>query len=305
MITHSIWAEKYRPQTLSEITLTEENRKKFESYIKNQDIPHLLFAGQTGSGKTTLAKIITRSIDCDYLMINASDENGIDTIRDKVKSFASSASFRPLKIVILDEADYLTSNAQHALRNVIETFAARTRFIFTCNHIEGIIDAILSRCTRVTLEPPLKIDVAKYISGILEAENKIYTNESIVEIINKKYPDTRATVNCIQENSLNGELKVPKIMSTGYQKDIVKLLSKPTKETLKEIRQLIVDNDVREFEGLYKTLYETYFDNPEILITLGEVQYKHALVPDKEINFIAGIAKIIEILNKKKQLLNG
>lgn len=297
MIKHTIWAEKYRPQTPTDFISTPEIKSKVESYIANNDIPHLLLAGQVGSGKTTLAKLLINQLNCDYLMINASDENGVETIRTKIKSFASSASFKPIKIVILDEADFLTPAAQASLRNIIETFAKTTRFILTCNYFDRLIEPLHSRCIRVNLEPPAKVNVATKMVEILDAEGIKYENKDVAEVITKLYPDIRSIVNSLQEHSNTGKLIVPKIFSTAYQTEILELLKskKVVKEKWSGIRQIIVDNDVRDFESLYRTLYETYFENPEVVVIIGEWQYKHALVPDREINFMCCIKQIIEI----------
>lgn len=297
MISHSIWAEKYRPQTSMDFISLSGVKSKIDEYISKNDIPHLLLAGQVGSGKTTLAKLLVKNLNCDYLMINASDENGVDIIRTKIKSFASSASFKPLKIIILDEADFLTAAAQASLRNIIETYAQHTRFILTCNFIDRLIEPLQSRCTRISLEPPSKIEVAKRVADILTQEKIKFENKAVVDIINKLYPDIRSIINCLQENSLNGELNLPKLFSTAHQSEIIDLLKskKPNKEKWREIRQVIVDNDIRDFENLYKKLYEVYFENPEIIVILGEWQYKHAFVPDREINFMCAIKQILEV----------
>ena len=136
---HTLWIEKFRSQTLDQYICSTELKERLQSFIDQNDIPHLILTGTAGTGKTTLAKLLVNNIKCDYLYINASDENGIETIRDKVKSFASSASFQPLKVVILDEADYLTQQAQAALRNIIEEYSINTRFILTCNYVERLI----------------------------------------------------------------------------------------------------------------------------------------------------------------------
>jgi replication factor C small subunit len=257
----------------------------------------LLLAGQTGSGKTTLAKLLVKNLECDYIFINASDENGVETIRTKIKAFASSASFKPLKVIILDESDYLTPAAQHTLRAVIEIFSKSTRFIFTCNHRERLIPEIHSRCTPIDLEPPAKHNIASFIANILDSEKVEYEPVDIVEIVNKLYPDTRATINAIQSNSTTGKLIVPKIFATGYQNDIIKILKgkQVKKDAWKEIRQIIVDNDVRDFESIFRKIYDNFLENPEIICTVGEWQAKHTFAPDKEINFMTCIYKILEI----------
>lgn len=295
---NSIWNEKHRVTDLKDFVCEDSIKQELESYIKNNDVPHLLLAGQAGVGKTTLAKLLVHNMECDSLIINASDENGIDIIREKVKNFAYGASFQKIKIIILDEADYLTKEAQAALRNVIESFSKTTRFILTCNYLEKIIDPLQSRCTTYKLTPPTKGVVAKRLTDILELESIKYELDDIVKIVNGSYPDVRKSINLIQQYSLNGVLKVEKVIKSNYIEQIIEVLDK--KKLPSEIRQVIVDNDVKDFQEIYKSLYEKYFDNPTIIITLAEYQYKHVLVLDKEINFMACIMKITEELSKKK-----
>ena len=189
---HTLWVEKYRSQTLDKYIGNEELKSTIANWIEKNDIPHLLLYGKAGTGKTTLAKLIVNNIDCDYLYINASDENGIDTIRDKVKSFAIASSFKPLKVVILDEADFLTQPAQAALRNLIEEYSLNTRFILTCNYIERLIEPLQSRCEIHILKPPSKGDVARHIcTNILEVEGVKYDIKDVARVINELYPDVR------------------------------------------------------------------------------------------------------------------
>ena len=164
---HTLWIEKYRSQTLEQYIGNDAVKTRITDCIAKNDIPHFIFAGSAGTGKTTLAKLIVKNIQCDYLYINASDENGIDTIRDKVKGFASTASFQPLKVVILDEADFLTQPAQAALRNIIEEYAINTRFILTCNYIERLIEPLQSRCEIHKLTPPSSKALAIFPFGVL------------------------------------------------------------------------------------------------------------------------------------------
>lgn len=301
MIQHTIWNEKWRASNLDDFLTTPEIRNKFKDYLNKNDIPHLIFAGQTGSGKTTIAKILAKNLDCDYLFINASDENGIDTIREKVKNFCSSASFKPLKVVILDESDYLTINAQSTLRNVIETYSRSTRFIFTCNYLERIMDALQSRCDIYKLEPPTKKDIFNFVGNILTKEGKAWLDVNLQSIIDQQYPDIRKIINTAQSFSTGDTLKITGDLSKDYIKEIINVFEKPSKlisSDIKTIRQIIVDNDVRDFTEIYKLLYEKYLDKPEIIVLLAEYQYKQAFVTDKEINFCANCIKILEVLNK-------
>jgi replication factor C small subunit len=292
---HTLWTEKYRSQTLDQYIGNDELKTTIGSWIVKNDIPHLLLYGKAGTGKTTLAKLITQNINCDMMYINASDENGIDTIRDKVKSFASTSTFQPLKVVILDESDYLTINAQASLRNIIETFSAKTRFILTCNYVERIIEPLQSRCQAFKIETLSKKSIAHHLADILDAEDVRYNLPDIVAIVNNSYPDIRKIINVTQQNVIDGKLVLTKIDTKFNISDVVKLIQ--GKDAFKLVRQYLVDNNISDFEPMYRALYdELGKDNGLITMTLAEYQFKHATVVDKEINFMACIASIINII---------
>jgi replication factor C small subunit len=292
---HTLWTEKYRSQTLDQYIGNDELKTTIQSWITKNDIPHLLLYGKAGTGKTTLAKLITQNINCDMMYINASDENGIDTIRDKVKSFASTSTFQPLKVVILDESDYLTINAQASLRNIIETFSAKTRFILTCNYVERIIEPLQSRCQAFKIETLSKPDIARHLANILEVENISYVINDVADIINNYYPDIRKIINVIQQHTVDGKLVITKIDTKFDITDVVKLIK--SSNAFKTVRQYLVDNNISDFEPMYRALYdELGKDNGLITMTLAEYQFKHATVVDKEINFMACIASIINII---------
>ena len=292
---HTLWTERYRSQTLDQYIGNDELKTTIQSWITKNDIPHLLLYGKAGTGKTTLAKLITQNINCDMMYINASDENGIDTIRDKVKSFASTSTFQPLKVVILDESDYLTINAQASLRNIIETFSAKTRFILTCNYVERIIEPLQSRCQAFKIETLSKPDIARHLVSILEAENTTYNLPDISAIVTNFYPDIRKIINVTQQNSIDGKLTLVKAGTRFDIQDVIKLIQ--SKDAFKLVRQYLVDNNISDFEPMYRALYdELGKDNGLITMTLAEYQFKHATVVDKEINFMACIASIINII---------
>ena len=165
---HTLWVERYRPVSLENYIGNEHLKTKVSKYISTGDIPHLLLHGKAGTGKTTLAKLLVSNVDCDQMYVNASDENNVETVRNKIKMFASSVGFKDLKVIILDECDFLTPNAQAALRNLMETFSKHCRFILTCNYVERIIDPIQSRCQSFQIIPPSKKEVAIHISKILK-----------------------------------------------------------------------------------------------------------------------------------------
>ena len=201
-MSHSLWVEKYRPKDLSTYIGNEHLKSKVKVYLESEDVPHLLLYGKAGTGKTTLAKIVVNNIDCDYMYINASDENKVDDVRNKIKTFASSVGFKSLKVIILDECDYLTPNAQAALRNLMETFSKHCRFILTCNYVERIIDPIQSRCQSYKVVPPSKKEVAIHTSNILNTEGVTYDNNDIVTMVNSSYPDIRRIINAVQSKIL-------------------------------------------------------------------------------------------------------
>jgi DNA polymerase III delta prime subunit len=302
---HSLWVEQYRSKTLDEYVGNEQLKQIVEKYINNNDLQNLLLYGTPGTGKTTLAKLIVNNFDCDYLYINASDERGIDTIRDKVQGFASSASFKPIKIIILDEADFLTIQAQASLRNIIETFSRTTRFILTCNYLERIIDPLQSRCQVLKITPPSKKEVAKHTANILNKEDINFEVEDIVLIVNKHYPDVRKILNTCQVNTVDSTLKVDKAVLTGGYKDaLLKELKSPSKTSFKNIRQILADSNLDDFEDVYRFLYDNldeYGNNDlakaMIVIEIENYMYHANFRIDKEINVMALLASILKTIN--------
>jgi len=296
---HTLFVEKYRPSKLENYVGNEHLKSTISKYLEQNDIQNLIFYGQAGGGKTTLAKLIVGNLDCDYLYINASDERGIETIRDKVLGFASVASFKSLKVVILDEADFLTIQAQASLRNVIETFSRTTRFIMTCNFVERIIDPLQSRCQVIKIVPPSKGEVAKHLIGILEKESISYVLEDIKVIINQYYPDLRKCINNIQLNSKDNTLKLDNsiLISSNYIDKVIDELKKP-KPYFNTIRQTIADSNVDDFDELFKALYEKsseYLPNKEgtAAMLINDHQYKANFRIDKEINTMSLIQNLI------------
>ena len=303
---NSLLNEKYRPITLDKFVGNENLKKSLSKYLEQNDILNLIFYGPSGTGKTTLAKLIVNNLECDYLYINASDERGIETIRDKVQGFASTISFEPIKVVILDEADFLTIQAQASLRNIIETFSRTTRFIMTCNFIERIIDPLQSRCQVLKIIPPSKVDVAKHIAGIMERENISFEREDLKIIVNQYYPDLRKCLNTIQLSVIHDKvkgkddkwLKIDKsiLVSSNYIDKVIKALSNKSK--FNDIRQIIADANVNDFDELFKLLYERasdYLPGKEgtASILINEHQYKANFRIDKEINIMSLIQQIL------------
>ena len=306
---HSLLVEKHRPDTLEGYVGNENIKNTISNYLEQNDIQNLIFNGPAGTGKTTLAKIIVKNLNCTHLYINASDERGIDTIREKVSSFASAASFSPLKVVILDEADFLTIQAQASLRNVIETYSRTTRFIMTCNFVERIIDPLQSRCQVLKVVPPNKTDVAVHLAGIMEQEGISFEREDLKTIVNQYYPDLRKCLNTIQlsvkTTEVKGEadkyLQIDKsvLVSSNYRVKVLKELSN-AKPNRRENRQIITNPNVNDFEELFRYLYDNasvYAEGSEgmVAIYINEYSYQANFRIDKEINAMALIQKLIEL----------
>jgi DNA polymerase III delta prime subunit len=300
---HSLWVERYRPNKLEDYVGNEHLKSKVEGYLESGDVPHLLLYGKAGTGKTTLAKLIVNSVECDYMIINASDENNADTVRNKVKNFASSMGFKPFKIIIMDEFDYMTPNAQAILRNLMETFSKHCRFILTCNYVEKVIDPIQSRCQSFQIVPPTKKDVAIQMSKILKSENIEFDVKDLVPIIDASYPDIRKVINTCQLNSNKGVLKVDvqNLLENDYKLKVIDILKSNDDKRNKymKLRQAIIDSKANDFSDLYTILYdkvdEYAGDNTSgVILLLGDGVAKSAVAIDKE---IIAAATLIQILN--------
>jgi replication factor C small subunit len=303
---HTLWVEKYRSQDLSTYVGNEQIKGTISKYLEQNDIQNFIFYGPAGTGKTTLAKLIVNNLNCDYLYINASDERGIDTIRDKVQGFSSVASFKPLKVVILDEADFLTIQAQASLRNIIETFARTTRFILTCNYIERIIDPLQSRCQVLKIVPPSKQEIAYHIIDILKEENVGMEANDLKLVVNQFYPDLRKMLNTLQMGVTGDEVVVDKsiLVSSNYKNQVLMELCKPNSKSFNNIRQIIADSGVSDFEDLFRFLFDNVdkyapTNMGEVIIYIEEYQYHANFRIDKEINAMALLSRILSTIGKK------
>lgn len=299
---HSLWVEKYRPDALENYIGNDSLKEKLQSFIDNKDIPHLMFYGTAGTGKTTAAKILVKHIECDYIFVNASDENSVDTIRNKIKNFASTIGFKDLKIVVLDEADYVTPQAQAALRNLMESFSKTTRFILTCNYVERMIEPIISRSQVFQLTPPSKKQVALHLVNILNQENVTYEKTDMATLVSTYYPDIRRIINVAQQSVVEGKLTIDvnNLIASDLKLRVLDLLmSNLTDENkVKQIRQIIADENVRDFNPLYQMLYdrveEYSSDNMwQTIKHIAEGQFRDASAPDKEITFVATLVNIL------------
>ena len=301
---HTLWVEKYRPSNLDTYIGNDQLKSKVKVYLESGDLPHLLLFGKAGTGKTTLAKLLVNNIDCDYLYINASDENNVETVRSKVKNFASTMGFKDYKVIILDECDYITPNAQAALRNLMETFSKHCRFILTCNFVERIIDPIQSRCQTFQVIPPNKNDVAKHLHNILTQESVSYEREDLAILVNSGYPDIRRVINGAQRQSVDGKLVIDKqsIVENDYKLKLLEILEKQDKKSaFNNSRQLMADAKVTDFADLFRLLYDevdTYGKGhiAECILIIAKYELSDAQVVDKEINAMAMIIEILQVI---------
>ena len=303
---HGLWVERYRPSTMDTYIGNEHLKSKVSIYLESGDLPHLLLYGRAGTGKTTLAKLLVKNIECDYLYINASDENNVDTVRTKVKTFASTMGFKDMKVIILDECDYITPNAQAALRNLMETFSKHCRFILTCNYVERIIDPIQSRCQSFQIIPPSKKEVAVHLSNILKNENVIFKVDDIATIINGGYPDIRKVINTSQRQVVKNELKLDaqEIILSDYKLKLLKVIqtkSKTRKEIFTEIRQILADAKVTDFADFFRLLYDevdTYGTGhiAECILIIARYESSDTHVVDKEINAMAMLIELLGVI---------
>jgi DNA polymerase III delta prime subunit len=303
-LEHSLWVEKYRPTTLDTYIGNEHLKSKVSVYLESGDLPHLLLYGKAGTGKTTLAKLLVNNIECDYMYINASDENSVDTVRTKVRGFASTMGFKDYKIIILDECDYITPNAQAALRNLMETCSKHCRFILTCNFVERIIDPIQSRCQSFQVIPPSKKEVALHIHNILKEESVASKMDDVAGLVNAGYPDIRRVINSCQRQCVDGMLVVDKqsLVESDYKMKLMEIIKKESKkDAFKNVRKLLADSQVTDFAELYKLMYDevdSYGTGhiAECILIIAKYQLSDSQVVDKEINAMAMIIELLGVI---------
>jgi len=305
MSEHILWVEKYRPQTIEDCILPDALKNTFKEFVKNGNIPNLLLAGTAGVGKTTVARALCNEMGCDYIIINGSDESGIDVLRNKIKNYASSMSLSGgRKVVILDEADYLNPNStQPALRGAIEEFASNCSYSFTCNYKNRIIDPIHSRCTVIDFKingqkAKLATQFFKRVEGILEQEGVTYDKQVVAAVITKHFPDNRRILGELQRYSVSGTIDKGILASVSdvQMTELVKALADKDFGSVRKWVTNNLDNDAtRIFRTIYDTLYEKLTPNtvPAMVLILAKYQYQAAFVADHEINLLATLTEIM------------
>ena len=302
---HLLWVEKYRPARIEDCILPDGIKETFQEFVKRKEIPNLLLSGTAGVGKTTVAKALCNEVGCDYIIINGSDESGIDVLRNKIKNYASSVSLMGgRKVIIIDEADYLNPNStQPGLRGAIEEFASNCSFIFTCNYKNRIIDPIHSRCSVIDFKingskPKLAAQFFKRVENILSQEGVTYDKEVVAAVITKHFPDNRRILNELQRYSVAGTIDKG-ILASVSDIQLADLLRALKEKDFASARKWVtnnLDNDpARIFRKLYDSLYESLKPQsvPQLVLILAKYQYQAAFVADSEINLIACLTEIM------------
>ena len=301
-----LWVEKYRPVTVDDCILPSELKQTFQQFVDNEEIPNLLLTGTAGVGKTTIAKAMLEQIGCTYMMINGSEESGIDTLRTKIKNFASTVSMDgKRKYVILDEADYLNpQSTQPALRGFIEEFSRNCGFILTCNCRNRIIEPLHSRCSTVEFripneqKPKLATNFMKRVQDILEKENVSYNEKVVADVIGKFFPDWRRCLNELQRYSATGSIDAGILVNLS-DASIKELVSFIKDKDFKSCREWVVHNLDNDPHRIYRRIYDSLSGNvpdsavPHCVLILGDYSYKSAFVADQEINLLACLTEMM------------
>jgi DNA polymerase III delta prime subunit len=301
-----LWVEKYRPQKIDDCVLPESLKDTFKQYIAQGELPHFLLSGTAGVGKTTVAKALCNEIGAEYIMINGSEESGIDTLRTKIKGFASTVSLTDSpKIVIIDEADYLQANStQPALRSFIEEFSANCRFIFTCNFKNRILEAIHSRCACIDFKIDNKDKQVllglffKRATQILKQENVDFDQKVVAELITKHFPDYRRVLNELQRYSVSGKIDSGILVNMSQEsfKDLIKMMKE---KDFTNVRKWVGKNSDSDTVALFRELYDTSVTYmapesiPQLVLILADYQYKAAFVADHELNIMAALTEVM------------
>ena len=301
-----LWVEKYRPQKVLDCILPDRLKKVFQEYVNNKTIPNLMLTGTAGVGKTTAAIAMCEEIGLDYIFINSSEERGIDTLRTKIRGYASTVSFSgSQKVIILDEADYITPEAQAALRGAIEEFSSNCSFIFTCNFKSKLIDAIHSRCSVIDFtlvngeKPKMAAQFFKRLCDILTKEKITFDKAVVAKIVEKFFPDYRRTLNELQRYSSSGNIDVSILNQVSDVKNMTDLIRYLKEKNFGEMRKWVVMNSDIDTARVYRKIYDGLYDYmkpesiPQAVVILAKYQYQCAFVPDQEINLVACLTEIM------------
>lgn len=283
-----LWVEKYRPKTLEEFILPDETKTLIQSFIEKKEIPHLLFYGKPGTGKSSLAKFLIKQLDAEAIELNASDDRGIDTIREKVVGFIRLESFSRWKIVFLDEFDYMTPVAMAALRVPMEKYAQKVRFIFAVNYLHKVIDAIQSRCQVIEFKPIDRIGCLKVLKRILEQEGIEYADEDVMKLVEDGGGDLRSLINTAQKFSVSGKFEYHTEFKDKF--DVKDLIERIRYRDWKYVRKLMESK--LDYTFILRQLFDYVFENisPEVAVdVLGEYIWRDSIVVDKEVNFLCAL----------------
>lgn len=304
-MNHLLWVEKYRPSRVEDCILPDAIKSTFLEYVAKKQIPNLLLSGSAGVGKTTIAKALCEEVGCDYIVINGSDESGIDVLRTKIKNYASSVSLSGgRKVVIIDEADYLNPNStQPAMRGAIEEFSSNCSFIFTCNFKNRIIDPIHSRCSVIDFKingskQAMAAQFFKRVEWILEQEGVTYSKDAVAAVITKHFPDNRRVLNELQRYAVSGNIDAG-IVASVADVQLAPLVAALKDKDFASVRKWVtnnLDNDpVKIYRKLYDGLYEVLKANsvPQLVLHLSKYQYQSAFVADHEINMVACLTEVM------------
>jgi DNA polymerase III delta prime subunit len=301
-----LWVEKYRPTSVSDCILPDRLKKPFQEYVDRKEIPNLMLTGSAGVGKTTIAKAMCDEIGINHLYINASENRGIDMLRTTIRNYASTVSLTGgTKVIILDEADYLTPEAQAAMRGAIEEFAANCTFIFTCNFKARLIDALHSRCSVIDFalktdeKPKMAMQLMKRMESILTEESVEYDKAVLAKIIEKYFPDYRRTLNELQRFSSSGNLDAGIVSQLSDVRKIADLVNSLKEKNFGEMRKWCVANSDIEPARIYRKIYDGLYEYmkphsiPQAVVTIGKYQYQAAFVADQEINLVACLTELM------------
>jgi replication factor C small subunit len=303
-----IWVEKYRPKKMEEYITTSDMKERFDNFISQQNIPHLLFEGPPGTGKSSLANLLVTNLECDVKYINAAENNGIDTVRDEIMKYCVASSFERIKVMVLDEFSEFTPQGQLALNAVMEQYSQHVRFILTCNNVDNIIEKIRSRCQEFRIVPPTQEQVKLRCEYILKSEKVDFDEEDLEHIVRHNYPDIRKVIQYLDQQSVGGKLRLDKefYKVLRFEQKVIESLKSTNSANVfdkaKEIRQTLADTRVKNFVSLYKYLFQKVDEYApagkvfKIIFNIQEGLKTDATIADKEMNMVATILRIMETL---------